>query len=180
MNSDNITKHDSYPVEEGTTFTFIVYGCDAEGFSGLRDWAKSHPLDYVLFGYTDDKFSLPQNIRGYYAMETSSSLSAFQNNLISAIYTRGGLYSRIGCEMDKLDYEIASPWCRQLPHTCEIGTRPRSWSNDLSTDFQQISDVSTVQPAMESIENSDNEKNRRFTFNCAWCNDCDIDLNINR
>lgn len=180
MNSTKPVNHDLYPITEGTTFTFIIYGCDKEGFSGIRDWTKSHTLDYALFGYSDNEFSMPQNIRGYYALATASSLSNFQNTLISAIHAGGGLYSRISCEMDQLDFEIAHTWCSQLPYICEIGTRPRSWSNEIPCDIPKMSESSSVQQAMDDINEDENNKTKKFTLNWTCCNDCDIDFVINR
>lgn len=178
MNSTNSLQHETYPITEGTSFTFILYGCDAAGFTAIRNWARIHPNNFVIFGYSDDKPKHTQNIRGYYVLEVASTLHAFKTSLIESILDGGGSYSRISCEMDQIDPEIAITWCMQRPFTCQIGKRPIPWPNEIQDHIQEDSLPTRSSAPREPVAVVEEESRPSYSFQCSWCTDCDVDLNL--
>lgn len=173
----NFTENETHTITEGSSFTFIIHGCDAAGFTALRNRARAHPSDFVIFGYSDDKPKHSEDIRGYYVLEVASTLHAFKTSLTESILDGGGSYSRISCEMDQVDPEIAITWCMQRPFTCQIGKRPIPWPNEIQNHFEEDTLPTRVSAQRESVAVEDKSR-PSYSFQCSWCTDCDVDLNL--
>ena len=88
------------------------------------------------------------------------------------------MYGRISCEMDPIDPEIAIAWCMQRPFTCQIGKRPIPWPNEIQNHIQEdILPARAITPR-ESVVVEGEETRPSYSFQCSWCTDCDVDLNL--